>query len=310
MRQGVGNAISIMGSRPTSNNFMIDGTANVDTSLGTPAAILSVDIIQEFKEQTATYSAEYGFSANQINIVSKSGTNAFHGSAFHFIRNEKLDARNFFDPADAPKPEARSEAARLLRRRPRAPAVLRRPQQDVLPVQLRGGAHRARVELVLHGPVTRRAGRTFHDDHHRSDDRPAVPEQHHPAGSLVAPRAPGRAVVPGAEYERRAGQLPAGADAAAERRISSRSAAIRIWASSDGRSSADHEDDVRQPDRQQTCRRSAIACSCRTRPTGRSSTRWRWRANLVNQLPVRPRRRPAPTRRASRARSRTSTRSS
>ncbi len=105
MRQGVGNAISIMGSRPTSNNFMIDGTANVDTSLGTPAAILSVDIIQEFKEQTATYSAEYGFSANQINIVSKSGTNAFHGSAFHFIRNEKLDAKNFFDDHDAPKPQ-------------------------------------------------------------------------------------------------------------------------------------------------------------------------------------------------------------
>ncbi len=105
MRQGVGNAISIMGSRPTSNNFMIDGTSNVDTSLGTPAAILSIDIIQEFKEQTATYSAEYGFSANQINIVSKSGTNDFHGSAFAFFRNEKLDARNFFDPVDAEKPK-------------------------------------------------------------------------------------------------------------------------------------------------------------------------------------------------------------
>ena len=72
MRQGAGNAISIMGSRPTSNNFMIDGTSNVDTALGTPAAILSVDAIQEFKEQTTTYSAEYGFSANQINLVSKS----------------------------------------------------------------------------------------------------------------------------------------------------------------------------------------------------------------------------------------------
>jgi Carboxypeptidase regulatory-like domain/TonB dependent receptor-like, beta-barrel len=105
MRQGVGNAISIMGSRPTSNNFMIDGTSNVDTALGTPAAILSIDIIQEFKEQTATYSAEYGFSANQINVISKSGTNDFHGSAFAFFRNEKLDARNFFDPADAEKPK-------------------------------------------------------------------------------------------------------------------------------------------------------------------------------------------------------------
>ncbi|MEO8078677.1 MAG: carboxypeptidase-like regulatory domain-containing protein, partial [Acidobacteriota bacterium] len=105
MRQGVGNAISIMGSRPTSNNFMIDGTANVDTALGTPAAILSVDAIQEFKEQTTTYSAEYGFSANQINLVSKSGTNTFHGTAFGFLRNEAFDARNFFDSSTAEKPQ-------------------------------------------------------------------------------------------------------------------------------------------------------------------------------------------------------------
>jgi hypothetical protein len=105
MRQGVGNAISIMGARPTSNNYMIDGTANVDTALGTPAAILSVDAIQEFKEQTTTYSAEYGFSSNQINLVSKSGTNVLHGTGFYFGRNEGLDARNFFDPADAAKPK-------------------------------------------------------------------------------------------------------------------------------------------------------------------------------------------------------------
>jgi len=104
MRQGVGSAISLMGARPTSNNFMIDGTSNTDTALGTPAAILSVDAMEEFKEQTKTYSAEYGFSANQINLVSKSGTNQFHGSLFYFGRNEALDAKNFFDPHDAPKP--------------------------------------------------------------------------------------------------------------------------------------------------------------------------------------------------------------
>ena len=104
MRQGVGQAISIMGARPTSNNFMIDGTANIDTALGTPAAILSVDAIEEFKEQTKTYSAEYGFSANQINLVSKSGTNQFHGSLFYFGRDESLDAKNFFDSPTAEKP--------------------------------------------------------------------------------------------------------------------------------------------------------------------------------------------------------------
>jgi hypothetical protein len=105
MRQGVGNAISIMGARPTSNNFMIDGTANIDTAIGTPAAILSVDAIQEFKEQTTTYSAEYGFSSNQVNLVSKSGTNAFHGTGFGFFRNDAWDARNFFDDKTAPAPE-------------------------------------------------------------------------------------------------------------------------------------------------------------------------------------------------------------
>jgi len=104
-RQGVGNAISIMGARPTSNNFMIDGTANIDTSIGTPAAVLSVDAIQEFKEQTTTYSAEYGFSSNQINLVSKTGTNAFHGTGFGFFRNDGWDARNFFDDKSGPAPQ-------------------------------------------------------------------------------------------------------------------------------------------------------------------------------------------------------------
>src|SRR5918995_6024462 len=105
MRQGVGNAISIMGARPTSNNFMIDGTANIDTSLGTPAAVLSVDAIQEFKEQTTTYSADYGFSSNQINLVSKTGTNEFRGTGFGFFRNEGWDARNFFDDRNSPAPK-------------------------------------------------------------------------------------------------------------------------------------------------------------------------------------------------------------
>lgn len=97
MRQGAGNAISINGARPTSNNYLLDGTSNTDTALGTPAAILSVDAIQEFKEQTATYSAEYGFSANQVNIVSKRGTNGLHGTVFWFGRNDALDANNFFN---------------------------------------------------------------------------------------------------------------------------------------------------------------------------------------------------------------------
>lgn len=108
MRQGAGNAISINGSRPSSNNYMLDGTSNTDTALGTSAVILSVDAIQEFKEQTTTYSAEYGFSANQINIVSKTGTNDLHGTAFWFGRNDALDANSYFNNlAGSPKNKLR-----------------------------------------------------------------------------------------------------------------------------------------------------------------------------------------------------------
>ena len=92
MRQGEGNAISINGGRPESNNYTLDGLINTDTALNTPAVILSQDAIQEFKVASETYSAEYGYSANQVNIVSKSGTNQLHGTVFVFVRNDAFDA--------------------------------------------------------------------------------------------------------------------------------------------------------------------------------------------------------------------------
>ena len=99
MRQGEGNAISINGARPTSNNYMLDGLVNTDTALNTPAVILSQDAIQEFKVLSETYSAEYGFSANQINILSKSGTNQLHGTVFEFLRNDAFDSKAPFQTA-------------------------------------------------------------------------------------------------------------------------------------------------------------------------------------------------------------------
>lgn len=96
MRQGQGNAISINGGRPESNNYTLDGLVNTDTSLNTPAVILSQDAIQEFKEVGGTYSAEYGFSANQVNIVSKSGGNQLHGTVFETVRNDAFDAKSAF----------------------------------------------------------------------------------------------------------------------------------------------------------------------------------------------------------------------
>ncbi len=99
MRQDKGGSYSINGARPTGLNYTLDGIINTDVALNTPAVILSQDAIQEFKEQSATYSAQYGFSANQVDIISKSGTNELHGSVFEFLRNDALDARNPFAPS-------------------------------------------------------------------------------------------------------------------------------------------------------------------------------------------------------------------
>lgn len=96
-RANSGNAISLQGARPASNSYLIDGMVNNDTAYQTPAVIPSIDAIQEFKEQTKQYSAEYGGAANIINISLKSGTNDIHGTAFEFLRNDALDARNYFD---------------------------------------------------------------------------------------------------------------------------------------------------------------------------------------------------------------------
>lgn len=103
MRQGEGNGISINGGRPESNNYTIDGIGASDVALSTPAVIMSIDAIQEFKVLSDTYSAEYGFAANQVNIVTKSGTNQLHGSLFEFDRNDAFDARSPIAQPTIPK---------------------------------------------------------------------------------------------------------------------------------------------------------------------------------------------------------------
>jgi hypothetical protein len=101
-RYGEGDAIGIGGGISSSNEYTVDGTMITDTGYATPSFNLSPDAIQEFKIQTKTYSAEYGFGVNQINISSKSGTNQFHGTVYEFIRNTAVDARDYFNFAPNP----------------------------------------------------------------------------------------------------------------------------------------------------------------------------------------------------------------
>jgi hypothetical protein len=92
--------ISINGQREFSNAFTVNGSdAEEDVNSGT-AIIPNLDSVAEFRILTSNFDAEYGgHSGGQINVVTKSGTNAFHGDAFEFLRNTSLDARNYFSPA-------------------------------------------------------------------------------------------------------------------------------------------------------------------------------------------------------------------
>jgi Carboxypeptidase regulatory-like domain/TonB dependent receptor len=102
--RGLGVDITIGGNRPQGNNYELDGVSINDYSSGSPGSVtggvLGVDAVQEFSVITSNAPADYGkTSGGVINAASRSGTNAFHGSAYEFIRNSKLDTRNFFDTA-------------------------------------------------------------------------------------------------------------------------------------------------------------------------------------------------------------------
>src|SRR6266853_484221 len=98
--RGWGTALTISGARPTSNNYRLNGVSlndNMNTAPGSfLAGNLGVDSIGEFSVLTGNFSAEYGKSAGGvINAITKSGTNQLHGTAYEFLRNSAMDAKNF-----------------------------------------------------------------------------------------------------------------------------------------------------------------------------------------------------------------------
>ena len=100
--RGFGSPISVSGGRPDQNDYLVDGISINDYSNGAPGSVLGsnlgVDAIQQFSVLGSNYPAQYGrTSGGIINAVTRSGTNAFHGDAYEFLRNSSLDARNFFD---------------------------------------------------------------------------------------------------------------------------------------------------------------------------------------------------------------------
>jgi hypothetical protein len=90
--------VSVNGMREAANGFILNGATVQETGFGGTAVIPNLDSIAEFRILTNNFDAEYGnYSGGQINVVTKSGGNEFHGSAFEFLRNTSFDAANFFD---------------------------------------------------------------------------------------------------------------------------------------------------------------------------------------------------------------------
>ncbi|MBL0158761.1 MAG: TonB-dependent receptor [Bryobacterales bacterium] len=97
-------SISVGGQRAQYNRYTLDGVENTDPNFNTFVVLPSVDALQEFKVQSGVYPAEFGRGATQINMSTKAGANDYHGTLFYFLRNDKLDAKNYaFTAARPPK---------------------------------------------------------------------------------------------------------------------------------------------------------------------------------------------------------------
>jgi Carboxypeptidase regulatory-like domain len=106
----VGNMFAVSGRRPQDNLFLLNGIEYTGASLinvtpgGTSGQLLGVDAVREFNVVSDTYGATYGKrDGAQVSIVTSSGTNQLHATAFEFIRNSALDARNYFDQGTIPE---------------------------------------------------------------------------------------------------------------------------------------------------------------------------------------------------------------
>ncbi len=103
-------SIQVNGLWATNNNYLLNGFDNNEQQIGFELIEPPIDAIQEFKVQTNNFGADIGKGGAVVNVVTKAGTNKFHGSAFEFLRNSSMDAKNFFDdPAHPIPPFKRNE---------------------------------------------------------------------------------------------------------------------------------------------------------------------------------------------------------
>ena len=97
-------ALNVSGQRVHFNHYSLDGIENTDPNFNTYLLLPSLEALQEFKVEAGLFQAEYGRAIAQVNVTTRGGTNELHGTLFEFLRNAKLDAKNFFDRPNDPIP--------------------------------------------------------------------------------------------------------------------------------------------------------------------------------------------------------------
>ena len=200
------SAVSINGGPGGINQYILDGATNNQSYLADINVNPAVDAVEEFKVQTSTMSSEFGFTAGGVvNIVTKSGTNQFHGSLYDFVRDDRFDARNAF--AATKGLFSYNQGGGAIGGPIYDTRAVQRQQPVVLLLQRRGLELRPRAADHADGAdrsgATRRllepAGRLGQPHHHlRSGDNPpeperrrlrarSVPEQRHPGSERLDP---------------------------------------------------------------------------------------------------------------------------
>ncbi|PYR20339.1 MAG: hypothetical protein DMF94_12240 [Acidobacteria bacterium] len=97
-------ALNVAGQRVHFNHYSLDGVENTDLNFNSYMLLPSVDALEEFNVVSGIFDAEYGRAIAQVNVSTKSGSNKVRGTAFEFLRNSRLDAKNYFDKASDPIP--------------------------------------------------------------------------------------------------------------------------------------------------------------------------------------------------------------